>query len=71
MPDGTTLWQSLQNHYNKGVEAVDSYDETWQQMRPYVDSRRFQEVADRLKHQQENAREWRDHCLDYFRQFAE
>ncbi|MGX8697264.1 MAG: hypothetical protein ACSW8D_12855 [Prevotella sp.] len=24
-----------------------------------------------MKHQQENAREWRDHCLRYFRQFAE
>jgi len=71
MPDGTTLWQSLQNHYNKGVETVDGYADTWQQMRPYVDDRRFQEVADRLKHQQENAREWRDHCLRYFRQFAE
>ena len=71
MTDGTTLWQSLQNHYNKGVETVDGYADTWQQMRPYVDDRRFQEVADRLKHQQENAREWRDHCLRYFRQFAE
>jgi alpha-glucuronidase len=53
------------------VETVDGYADTWQQMRPYVDDRRFQEVADRLKHQQENAREWRDHCLRYFRQFAE
>jgi alpha-glucuronidase len=71
LPDGQTLWQSLQSHYNAGVEAVDAYAATWQQMRPYVDERRFREVALRLQHQQENAREWRDHCIGYFRQFAE
>ena len=66
MPDGTTLWQSLCLHYDRGVKAVDSYVETWQQMRPYVDNQRFKEVAARLSHQQENAREWRDHCINYF-----
>ena len=71
LPDGQTLWQSLQGHYNAGVEAVDAYAATWQQMRPYVDDRRYREVAERLQHQQENAREWRDHCIGYFRQFAE
>ena len=71
MPDGTTLWQSLQQHYNHGVQMVDSYVETWQQMRPYVDSQRYHEVNQRLRHQQLNAREWRNHCIGYFRQFAE
>ncbi len=71
MADGTTLWQSLQRHYEKGVKTVDSYVDTWQQMRPYVDDRRYREVGDRLRHQQENAREWRNHCIGYFRQFAE
>ena len=71
MPDGQTLWQNLQRHYQQGVDAVDHYVETWQQMRPYVDERRFREVSERLQHQQENAREWRDHCIGYFRQFAE
>ena len=70
MTDGTTLWESLCNHYDKGVKMVDYYAETWQQMQPYVDERRFNEVSERLKHQQENAREWRDHCIGYFRQFV-
>ena len=71
MADGKTLWQSLQDHYQRGVDMVDSYVETWQQMRPYVDVRRFREVDQRLQHQQQNAREWRDHCIQYFRQFAQ
>ena len=71
LPDGLTLWQSLQAHYDRGVKAVDGYVETWQQMRPYVDDRRFREVSRRLQHQQENAREWRNHCIGYFATFAE
>ena len=31
---------------------------------------RWQEVEERLQHQQANAREWRQTCLDYFRPFA-
>ena len=71
MADGSTLWQSLQRHYRQGVEKVDAYVATWQQMRPYVDPQRHREVSDRLDHQQQNARQWRDHCINYFRQFAE
>ena len=71
MADGQTLWQNLQRHYRHGVEMVDRYVDTWQQMRPYVDSQRHREVSQRLSHQQENARQWRDHCIGYFRQFAE
>ncbi|MGN1263247.1 MAG: alpha-glucuronidase [Prevotella sp.] len=67
MADGTTLWQSLVNHYNHGVAMVDSTVVLWRQMAPYIDKQRFDEVERRLLHQQENAREWRDHCLNYFR----
>ncbi len=70
MPDGQTLWESLKMHYDRGVKKVDSYVDTWQQMRPYVDEQRFRAVAERLRHQQENAREWRNHCIEYFAGFA-
>lgn len=66
MADGTTLWQSLCRHYDRGVAAVDSFAATWHTMKPYVDSRRHREVEQRLRHQQENAREWRESCLGYF-----
>ena len=71
MPDGQTLWESLKMHYDRGVKKVDSYVDTWQQMRPYVDEQRFRAVAERLRHQQENAREWRNHCIEYFAGFAQ
>jgi alpha-glucuronidase len=71
MPNGLTLWQNISMHYEKGVQAVERYNATWQQMRQYVDEQRFSEVAARLAHQLENAREWRDHCTGYFKKYAE
>ena len=34
------------------------------------DPQRWNEVNDRLLHQVENAREWRDVCLKYFQTFS-
>lgn len=71
LKNGRTLWGEMTYRYNRGVSAVESYVATWHQMRPYIDAQRYEEVDARLKSQEENAREWRDTCLDYFRQFAE
>lgn len=71
MKDGSTLWESLQYHYNQGVISVETYQNIWHtKMRHYVDEQRWREVDERLQHQVENAREWRDTCLAYFAQFA-
>ena len=70
MKDGNTLWQEMVTRYNRGVNAVDEYVRTWQQMKPYVDTRRWEEVDGRLHVQQDNAREWRDVCLKYFRSLS-
>jgi alpha-glucuronidase len=40
-------------------------------MRHYVDEQRWREVDQRMEHQVENARQWRDVCLKYFGGFAE
>lgn len=71
LKNGRTLWGEMTYRYNRGVSAVESFVATWHQMSPYIDSQRYAEVDDRLKSQEENAREWRDTCLNYFRQFAE
>lgn len=72
MKDGSTLWESLQYHYNQGVIMTETYQNLWHnKMKAYVDEQRWREVDERLKIQVENAREWRDVCLSYFRQFAE
>lgn len=66
LASGSTLWQSLRYHYDRGVRAVDIYHDTWRSMRKHVDAQRWDEVEQRLRHQQQNARQWRDHCLEYF-----
>ena len=72
MKDGSTLWESLQYHYNRGVITVERHHNLWHTlMRHYVDEQRWREVDQRLEDQLQNAREWRDVCLRYFGQFAE
>jgi alpha-glucuronidase len=67
MKDGSTLWESLQYHYNLGVITVEGHYNLWHtKMHHYVDEQRWQEVDERLKDQLQNAGEWRDVCLKYF-----
>lgn len=80
MRDGRTLWESLNAHYNRGVEATEGYLDTWQRVRPYVEEAdhdsgqasgsRWSRINELLKTQVENAREWRDVCLKYFHSFT-
>ena len=71
MKDGRTLWENLQAHYDHGVSEVEDFLRIWQETKPAIDGQRWREVDERLHHQLENAREWRQVCLDYFRTFAE
>ncbi len=71
MRDGQTLWQSIRQHYDRGVREAEEFLRTWQEAKPFIDAQRWQETEERLRHQLDNAREWRQVCLDYFRTFAE
>ena len=65
------MWESMQAEYHEGVVMVEAMQITWRyKMRHYIDEQRWREVDERLQHQVENAREWRDTCLKYFGQFA-
>ncbi len=71
MKDGSTLWESLQYHYQEGVLWTEHAHNVWHnKMRHYVDHQRWQEVDERMEHQAQNAREWRDVCLKYFGSFV-
>ena len=63
---GMTLWDEMQRHYNKGVAEVDDFAYIWQQLKPYIDEQRWEEVNELLRFQQQDARLWRDTCLKYF-----
>ncbi|MFC1838640.1 alpha-glucuronidase family glycosyl hydrolase [Thermodesulfobacteriota bacterium] len=71
MSSGRTLWEGLQFHYNRGVEYVISMQKTWNTLEGKIDQQRFDHVKDRLKMQLENAKKWRDVCIEYFGRFAE
>lgn len=66
MKSGKTLWQELNEYYNKGVDEVSVYLAAWQGMVSYVDEQRWREVDKLLNIQLDNAKEWRDVCLGYF-----
>ena len=70
MKSGKTLWQEMVDRYYAGTDAVDGYLRTWSLMKSYVDDQRWNEVNDRLLHQQENSKEWRDTCLGYYQKFS-
>ena len=71
MNSGRTLWEEMQFRYNRGVSELEAFCKVWQECKPYVDEQRWREVDERMQHQLENAREWRDVCLKYFGSFAE
>jgi alpha-glucuronidase len=66
LKSGRTLWQELVHRYSAGVDAVQAMRNTWAEVQPYIDRRRFVEVADFLQIQHYEARWWRDASLSYF-----
>jgi alpha-glucuronidase len=70
MHDGSTLWESLCRHYDRGVRKVRHMQQTWDSLEPYLDEERFGDVQSRLKTQVRDAIWWKDACLLYFQQFS-
>lgn len=70
MSSGKTLWEEMQQRYREGVAAVEAMQQTWQQLEGRVDAERHAHVSERLAQQLENARQWRDVCIEYFGRFA-
>ena len=70
MGSGRTLWEEMQYRYNRGVSEVEEFCRIWQEAKTEIDEQRWREVDDRMQHQLQNAREWRDVCLKYFGSFA-
>jgi alpha-glucuronidase len=66
MPSGRTLWEELIAHYDHGVAEVAAMQAEWERLRPLVDSRRFNDVSQRLAVQHQQAQWWRDACIAYF-----
>lgn len=69
MKSGRNVYEEMQYRYNRGVSEVEDFIRIWNEAKPAIDDQRWQEVDERMQHQLENAREWRDTCLNYFGSF--
>ena len=70
LKNGTTLWESLCRHYDRGVQQVKEFQKVWDNAEPYVDATRFAHVQSLLKIQARDAVWWKDACLLYFQTFS-
>ncbi len=70
MKSGRTLWEELCYHYYTGAEQVKQMQQTWKQVKPFVDKERFEQVIQLLAIQHSEAVWWRNACLLYFQTFS-
>ena len=70
MKSGKMLWDELCAKYQAGAEQAAALQQTWQSLAGKIDSRRHQEVADRLVIQVADSAKWRDQILEYFGRFS-
>lgn len=70
MASGRTLWDELVMRYGRGVRGVESMQQRWAGLAPYVDAERHAEVAAFLAIQHNEARWWRDASVAYFQTFS-
>jgi alpha-glucuronidase len=71
LQSGRTLWEELQYCYQDGVGFVEKMQNIWKQIQTGIDPVRHAHVSQRLEQQVENARQWREVCLDYFGHFVD
>lgn len=70
MHNGETLWEALCHTYDQGVREAEAFARTWRDMKPYVDSKLYEEQLINFERQAKDAWWWRDACLLYFQQFS-
>jgi alpha-glucuronidase len=70
MKSGKILWDELCAKYFAGAKQAAALQTTWQSLAGKIDSRRHQEVAERLAIQVADAAKWRDQILEYFAGFS-
>ncbi len=70
MKSGKTLWVSLVEAFDSGVDGAKEMERTWQALRPHIDKRRFAQVAAFLAIQCREAKWWRDASIAYFQEVS-
>ena len=70
LKSGRTLWDGLGIKYQQGVDQVREMITIWENMKPYVDEYRHNQVSMLLGIQLKEAKWWRDACMLYFQTFS-
>lgn len=70
MSTGRTLWDEICHRYDRGIKQVREYQQIWEDVKPYVDAKRWEAVRAKLEIQESDARWWRDACVQYFGEFS-
>ena len=70
MKSGRTLWEEICHHYDDGIKEVEGFVRIWEAAKPYVDRERHAEIAAKLDIQLNDARWWRDACVQYFSEMS-
>lgn len=70
MQSGRSLWDELCYHYYSGAAKVKEMQQSWANLKPYVDPQRFDQVRSLLNVQYDEAIWWRNACLLYFQTFS-
>lgn len=63
---GLPLWHAFIHRYDVGIKTVRDIQNTWQGLKPFIDTERFEDTKARLNVQLKEAQWWRDASLAYF-----
>ncbi|MFG1708902.1 alpha-glucuronidase family glycosyl hydrolase [Nonomuraea sp. M3C6] len=70
MRSGRIFWDELVYRYQMGVQYVTWMRLTWDSLQPSLDARRFSEVKAKLAIHEADAGDWRDTCVNYWKEFS-
>ena len=70
LKSGRTLWDEICLHYDTGIQTVEGFRKTWQELKPYVAPALWEETDRKLMIQANDGRWWRDACVGYFQTFS-
>ena len=70
LASGRTLWDEICLHYDKGIQTVEGFRKTWQELKPYVSPALWEETDRKLTIQANDGRWWRDANVGYFQTFS-
>ena len=70
LSSGRTLWDEICLHYDRGIQTVEGFRKTWQELKPYVSPALWEETDRKLTIQANDGRWWRDANVGYFQTFS-